>query len=80
MQSVSARIWTRVAVSISYDYNHYTTGTSIYTLLIDQIVLFLTIQSFQTLLYKLTIWLNTSHLFTHCEMIKQFYFYKFNLA
>ena len=25
MQSVSARIWTRVAVSISYDYNHYTT-------------------------------------------------------
>ena len=28
MQSVSARIWTRVAVSISYDDNHYTTGTS----------------------------------------------------
>ena len=26
MQSVSSRIWTRVAVSISY--NHYTTGTS----------------------------------------------------
>ena len=22
MQSVSSRIWTRVAVSISYDYNH----------------------------------------------------------
>ena len=30
MQSVSFRIWTRVAVSISYDDNHYTTGTSIY--------------------------------------------------
>ena len=29
MQSVSSRIWTRVAVSISCDDNHYTTGTSI---------------------------------------------------
>ena len=29
MQSVSSRIWTRVAVSISYDDNHYTTGTAI---------------------------------------------------
>ena len=28
MQSVSSRIWTRVAVSISYDDNHYTTRTS----------------------------------------------------
>ena len=28
MQSVSFRIWTRVAVSISYNDNHYTTGTS----------------------------------------------------
>ena len=27
MQSVSSRIWTRVAVSISYDDNHYTTRT-----------------------------------------------------
>ena len=25
MQSVSSRIWTRVAVSTSYDDNHYTT-------------------------------------------------------
>ena len=30
MQSVSSKIWTRVAVSISYDDNHYTTGTSTY--------------------------------------------------
>ena len=30
MQSASSRIWTRVAVSISYDDNHYTTGTSIW--------------------------------------------------
>ena len=28
MQSVSSRIWTGIAVSISYDDNHYTTGTS----------------------------------------------------
>ena len=27
MQSVSSRIWTRIAVSISYNDNHYTTGT-----------------------------------------------------
>ena len=29
MQSVSSRIWTRVAVSNSYDDNDYTTGSSI---------------------------------------------------
>ena len=29
MQSVSSRIWTRVAVSISYDDNNYTIGTYI---------------------------------------------------
>ena len=28
MRSVLSRIWTRVAVSISYDDNHYTTGNS----------------------------------------------------
>ena len=28
MQSVSSRIWIRVAVYISYDDNDYTTGTS----------------------------------------------------
>ena len=30
MQSVSSRIWTRVAVSISYNDYHYTMGTSFY--------------------------------------------------
>ena len=30
MQTFSSRIWTRVAMSISYDDNHYTTGTSCY--------------------------------------------------
>ena len=29
MQSASSRIWARVAVSISYDDNNYTRGTSI---------------------------------------------------
>ena len=29
MKSVLSMIWTRVAVSISYDDNHYTTGTFI---------------------------------------------------
>ena len=29
MQSVSSRIWTRVAMFISYDDNQYTTGTSL---------------------------------------------------
>ena len=29
MQSVRSRIWISVAVSISWDDNHYTTGTSI---------------------------------------------------
>ena len=30
MQSFSSRIWTRVTVSISYDDNNYTTGTSLH--------------------------------------------------
>ena len=29
MQSASSRIWTRVAVSIAYDDDHYATGTGI---------------------------------------------------
>ena len=32
MQSVLSRIWTRVAMSISYDDNHYTSGTTMYLL------------------------------------------------
>ena len=30
MKTVSSKIWTRIAVSISYDDNHYTTGTSFF--------------------------------------------------
>ena len=37
MQSVSSRIWTRVAVSISYDDNDYTKGNSCKSLLINQL-------------------------------------------
>ena len=33
MQLVSSKIWTRVAVFIFYDDNHYTTGTSIIMLM-----------------------------------------------
>ena len=36
MQSVASRIWTRVAVSISYDDNDYTTGTTLLLLLLLQ--------------------------------------------
>ena len=39
MQSVSSKIWTRVAVSISYDDNHYTTSTSIIIIIIISIKL-----------------------------------------
>ena len=39
MQSVSSRIWTRVAVSISYDNNHYTAGTSYYVLFNTKVIL-----------------------------------------
>ena len=34
MQSVSSRIWTRIAVFISYGDNDYTTGTSINNLMV----------------------------------------------
>ena len=43
MQSVSSRIWTRVAVFISYDDNDYTTGTS----------------DFMTEMKRLISWVNT---------------------
>ena len=38
MQSVSSRIWTRVAVSISYDDNDYTTGTSLVVVAPDRVL------------------------------------------
>ena len=44
MQSVSSRFWTRVAVSISYDDNDYTTGTSN----IDTQTIFVTIHDTST--------------------------------
>ena len=39
MQSISSRIWTRVVVSISYDDNHYTMGTSNFILLMSYFVI-----------------------------------------
>ena len=38
MQSVSSRIWTRVAVSISYDDNYYTMGTSSIIIIIVDLI------------------------------------------
>ena len=38
MQSVSSRIWTRVAVSISYDDNDYTTGTSKFSVMEEKFI------------------------------------------
>ena len=35
MQSVSSKIWTRVAVSISYDDNHYTTDSSHFYIMVQ---------------------------------------------
>ena len=64
MQWVSSRIWTRVAVFISYDDNNYTTVTSqlfVYAQLNDQTVLFQTIR------------LSISHFFAHSLNVNQFY-------
>ena len=44
MQLVSSRIWTCVAVSISYDDNHYTTGTSLQIALMVNTQLFLSLK------------------------------------
>ena len=38
MQSVLSRIWTRIAMSISYDDNHYTMGTSLLFMIIMIII------------------------------------------
>ena len=43
MQSVSSRIWTRVGLSISYDDNHYTMGTSKHKLIIIIIIIIIII-------------------------------------
>ena len=39
MQTVSSRIWTRVAVSISYDDKHYTTITTTTNIVIIIIII-----------------------------------------
>ena len=35
MQSAWSRIWTRVAVSISYDDNHYTTAPTYFIIVLE---------------------------------------------
>ena len=48
MQSVSSRIWTRVAVFISYDDNHYPTGTSTSLFCLNYVLLHTSCDDFQT--------------------------------
>ena len=57
MQSVSYRIWTRVAVSISYDDNDYTTGTFNYVVFnYDVINYLILVFALPTLDYYYTSW------------------------
>ena len=51
MQSVTSRIWTRVAVSISYDDNHYTTG--IYMCVNAPVYMYLCVCMCMMILYKI---------------------------
>ena len=68
MQSVSSRIWTRVAVFISYDNIHYTTGTS-------QILNCLYISKYPRLFLLLS--LSLSHTHTHTHTYTHIYIYIF---
>ena len=73
MQSVKSRIWTRVAVSISCDDNHYTTGTSNIFLYIDSPAL-ITLVVYINITYSLWI--------VPFTIIKRLYFmlWKWNLT
>ena len=53
MQLVWSRIWTRVTVSISYDDNHYTTGTWFFTHI--SLSFFLSLSSFLSLSLSLSL-------------------------
>ena len=52
MQSVSSRIWTRVVVSISYDDNCYTTGTSLLYFIIDAVANIIFAKTFELLFFN----------------------------
>ena len=54
MQSVSSRIWTCIAMSISYDDNHYSTGTSKYIFFIYMYKEGLALNNLQWLIYHKT--------------------------
>ena len=59
MQSVSSRFWTRIAVSIPYDDNHYTTGTSCYLYNTKFIIMF--VYNSKQFLWKVNFHLNESY-------------------
>ena len=52
MQLARSRIWIRVAVSISYDDNHYTTGTSLYILTFLDVLVECRLFAFVTSIYR----------------------------
>ena len=62
MQSVSSRVWTRVAVSISYDDNHYThffENGFLLSIFLNHLIILKSI--FATLIWVATICLATIH-------------------
>ena len=67
MQLVWYRIWTRVAVSISYDDDHYTTGTSIIIIIIIIIKKIILFPVCIFILIKMIFFQN--HLMTHIIII-----------
>ena len=70
MQSVSSRVWTRVAVSIPYDDNHYTTGNycDLTLIILFYINHLFAVKWLQVLLLTPIIQLNSIHSFAHNEV------------
>ena len=64
MQSISFRIWTRVTVSISYDDNHYTTGTSLLLCNSNNLLSVICLHAFR--------WIYTNDLLVNCLLIISF--------
>ena len=78
MQSISSRIWTRVAVFISFDDNHCTTGTSLRILLYSFIQLNLNVT--QCWLYELPSETWTHYKWFACPTYKPFHNYSSYLS
>ena len=61
MRSASSRIWTRIAMSISHDDNHYTTGTLMsmisFGMFIDKECLVSLIERIYLIYFQISLWL-----------------------